>query len=225
MLSQLSFPNAGAGNELYAFLAGHYGVRLVFDAALTCSCIICAIIPGQRFFTILCLLAVSALFLLHLTNNGVPNAHPAWVLILFPFLALSDGNFSFLWKMYRVLICLLCLLAAVSLLLKAVAGIDGITYSAANWFLFNRPQEFLQQPEGEAVSPWLMYIGIGIGLFTGAGIFTRRYDRWILGMLILFCLVNLFVLGAGFVEQSLIFAAFLPWVPWAERLQISSSDD
>ena len=43
------------------------------------------------------------------------------------------------------------------------------------------------------------------------GFFTKKFDKWILLALISFHCANLFLLDISFVEQSLIFAPFLPW--------------
>lgn len=226
LLSQLPVAETDIQQSPFYFLLSNYPVRLGFDVLLTCSCIICAVIPEQKPVTWLCVIGIWVLFLVYLGNAvTVSLIRPASLLVIFPFLSWQHKTFSRFWKWYRYLICILYVCAGISLLIFETNGLAGQLVSPARWFVFGHSDAvgLLHSVNGDY--PGLYQTGIGVSLLAVVGLFTTRFDRWFVLILLVFYLLNLFSTGAGFVEQSLIFAPFLPWQAWAGRLQITSSDD
>jgi hypothetical protein len=99
----------------------------------------------------------------------------------------------------------------------------------ADWFVFHKQgfqydvYKYLITHPG--ISQWFYRLAAVIDLACIAGFFTKRFDQWLLAGLVAFHVGNLFLLHISFVEQSLIFAPFLPWQKWANHFQINNSDD
>lgn len=216
------------------FLLNHYWAGLIFDILLTCSCLICAIIPQQRLFTWLSVIGVWILYIAYCSSAGKHYAQIGYLLAPLPFLALKDHKFNLLWNLFRYWVCFLYVSAG---LYKIYYGGFGYSHNMshilmqdnAEWFVFNRlglqfsAIDYLVQHPG--ISQWLYRTSAIIDLSLLIGFFTRRFDKWLLTALLVFHLGNFFLLHIPFVEQSLIFAPFLPWQQWAKRLQINNSDD
>ncbi len=209
---------AGLVSERMGLLQ-HYPAALGFDILLTCSCIICFIIPQQRFFTWLTLAGMIILHILYAAALQRNPAQAAYLITLLPFLALTDENFTRLWSLFRYLVCLLYAAAGTWLIIYILMPNNGA--DAAGWFVFNR----FPLPVGGDTGMLVYRAGIFISLLMVTGVFSKRFDLWLLAAGLVFYLVNLLLLHIPFVEQTLIFAAFLPWRAWTERLQIPTSDD
>ena len=99
----------------------------------------------------------------------------------------------------------------------------------AEWFVFNtkglsyRGISYLVEHPG--ISQWFYRIATFFDLAMLIGFFTKRFDKWLLTALLFFHIGNFFLLHISFVEQSLIFAAFLPWQNWAGSIPLNKSDD
>jgi hypothetical protein len=99
----------------------------------------------------------------------------------------------------------------------------------AEWFVFNREgvanglYQYLVEHPG--ITQWFYRGATFFDLLLLVGFFTKRYDRWLLAGLFIFHLGNFLLLHISFVEQSLIFAAFLPWQKWGEQFQLNKTDD
>lgn len=216
------------------FLLQHHWAALGFDVLLTCSCIVCMVIPGQRLFTWITVSGVWILYVAYCSAAGKHYAQIGYLLAPIPFLALKAARFDMLWQLLRYWVCFLYVSAGIykiyyggfgygdnmsHILLQENAewfqfSRDGLRYDLVNW-LINHP----------ATAQWFYRAAVLVDLFMVIGFFTRRYDRWLLAGLLLFHLGNLLLMHISFVEQSLIFAPFLPWHEWAKRLQITNSDD
>lgn len=245
LLSQLQQPvsdlPAGAGtlNLLHIlhfpqYLLHHYRVALGFDILLTCSCIICVIIPQQRLFTWISIAGVWILYVAYCSIPGDHYAQVGYLLAPLPFLVLKDRKFDLLWNLFRYGVCLLYI--ATGLYKIYFAGAGDIQQAAhillkqnAGWLLFTEAAPQLQATSNllqvPGFLPGYFRVSVVIDLLPVLGFFTKKFDKWLLAALVLFQLVNLLLLNIPFVGQSLIFAAFLPWQQWAKRLQINNSDD
>ena len=216
------------------FLLHHYWAALGFDILLTCSCIVCMIIPEQRIFNWITVAGVWILYIAYCSSAGKHYAQIGYLLAPFPFLALKPQKFDILWNLFRYWVCFLYVSAGIYKICYGGFGYSSnmshiLLQENAEWFLFNPGGvryniiDWLIQHPG--ASQWFYRATVLVDLSLIAGFFTRRYDKWLLAALLAFHLGNLFLLHISFVEQSLIFAPFLPWHQWAKRLQITSSDD
>ncbi len=220
--------------HLPQYLLHHYPAALTFDILLTCSCIICVIIPQQRLFT---WISIAGVWILYMAYCSIPGDHYVqlgYLLAPLPFLALKDRTFSLFWNLFRCGVCLLYVSIGVYKIYYGLAGdIHQVTHillkENAGWLLFTETAAhlpatdcLLQAPE---FLPWYFRVSAVIDLLLVVGFFTKKFDKWLLASLLVFQLVNLLLLNTPVVGQSLIFAAFLPWQQWAKRLQINNSDD
>jgi len=245
LLSQLQQPASAlaAGSDTLSlahilhvpqYLLYHYRAALAFDILLTCSCIICVIIPQQRLFTWISIAGVWILYMAYCSIPGDQYVQVGYLLAPLPFLALKDRKFDLLWKLFRYGVCLLYVSIGVYKIYYAAAGdinqlVHILLKENAGWFLFTEAAPHLQSTncllQAPVFLPWYFRVSIVIDLLPVLGFFTKKFDKWLLTALLLFQLVNLLLLNTPFVGQSLIFAAFLPWHQWAKRLQINNSDD
>lgn len=245
LLSQLQqpAPDLQAGTDTFSllhilylpeYLLHHYRAALGFDILLTCSCIICVIIPQQRLFTFISIAGVWILFCAYCSVPGEHYVQTGYLLAPLPFLALKDRKFSLYWNLFRYGVCLLYVSVGVYKIYFAGAGhIDQLAHillkENAGWLLFTEATPHLQATDCllqvPEFLPWYFRASIVIDLLLVLGFFTKKFDKWLLAALVLFQLVNLLLLNTSIVGQSLIFAAFLPWQQWAKRLQINNSDD
>lgn len=216
------------------FLLQHHWAALVFDIVLTCSCIVCVVIPHQRLFTWISIAGVWILYIAYCSAAGKHYAQIGYLLAPIPFLALKDQKFDMLWNLFRYWVCFLYVSAG---LYKIYYG--GFCYSHnmsnilmqdnADWFVFNREGWLYSSIhyliENPGLSQWFYRLATFFDLLLVIGFFTKRFDKWLLAGLLIFHAGNYFLLHISFVEQSLIFAAFLPWCKWAAYFQINKSDD
>lgn len=208
------------------FLLKHYYAALTFDIILTTSCLICIIVPQQRLFTWLTVIGVWILYIAYCSAAGKHYAQIGYILAPIPFLVINPNRFDLSWNLLRYWVCFL----------YATAGLYKIYYGGfiydhnmsnilwrdnADWFVFNRSgfkydtYSYLIQHPGFA--QWFYRIATFFDLACIIGFFTKRFDRWLLLGLLTFHVGNFFLLHISFVEQSLIFAPFLPWHKWAAR--------
>jgi hypothetical protein len=245
LLSQLQQPvliAPGSDNSFWLlhilnipqFLLHHYWAALVFDIVLTCSCIICIIITQQRLFCWITVIAVWILFIAYSSAAGKPYAQIGYLLAPIPFIVLSNQKFDMLWNLFRYWVCFLYFTAGVY---KIYYGGFGYNHNMSNillqdnaeWFAFNREGLSYNMihylVENHGISQWFYRIATFFDLALVIGFFTKRFDKWLLTGLLFFHIGNFFLLHISFVEQSLIFAAFLPWQKWAGPNQTHKTDD
>jgi hypothetical protein len=216
------------------FLLKHYWAGLSFDILLTCSCITCIIVPQQRFFTWTTIAGVWILYIVYCSTAGKHYAQIGYLLTPIPFLVLSANKFDMLWELLRYWVCFLYLSAGIYKIYYGGFGYQAtmsniLFQDNADWFVFYKEgmqfdtcHYLIQHP---VIAQWLYRLATFTDLFCIIGFFTKRFDKWILAGLLGFHLANLFLLHISFVEQSLIFAPFLPWRRWADYFQLNKSDD
>jgi len=216
------------------FLLRNHAAALVFDIILTCSCLICIFVPQQKFFTWVTVIGVWLLYVCFCTAAGKHYAQVGYLLAPLPFLALRASRFDLLWNGFRYWVCFL----------YASAGFYKLYYGGflydqnmsqllwqgnADWFIFNKSgfqyDAIRYGIEHPVVSQWMFRLATLADLALLLGFFTKRFDGWLLGILVLFHSLNFFFLHISFVEQSLIFAAFLPWKRWATHFQNNLTDE
>lgn len=202
------------------FLLQHYWAALAFDIVLTVSCIICIVVPDQKLFTRVTIIGTWLLYVCYCTAAGKHYAQIGYLLAPIPFFALREDRFTLLWDCLRYWICFLYLSAGVYKVYYGGFGsghdMTGILQVMnAEWFVFNKDasqassiQYLINHP---SLSQWLFRIATCIDLLMIVGFFTKRFDRLLLAGLIAFHVANYFLLHISFIEQSLIFAPFLPW--------------
>lgn len=245
LLSQLQSPvliDPESDNTFWVFhilripqwLLQNYGVSLLFDIVLTISCIISIFVPDQRIFTWITVAGVWLLYICYCSAAGKHYAQIGYLLAPIPFLAIKPLKFDLLWEGLRYWVCFLYVSAGIY---KIYYG--GFAYQFnmshilqemnAEWFLFNnqgfqaKTISYLINHPG--ISQWLYRFAAMIDLSLFIGFFTKKFDKWLLLGLVLFHLGNFFLLHIGFIEQSLIFAPFLPWRRMATFLQSTNSND
>ncbi len=216
------------------FFLQHYWAALLFDIVITCSCIICIIIPQQRLFTCITVAAVWILYIAFCSAVGKHYAQIGYLLTPIPFIALSEKKFDLLWNLLRYWVCFLYVSAG---LYKIYYGGFGYGHNMSNilwrdnaeWFVFNKGGAgyglYHYLVENPGIAQWFYRIATFFDLALLVGFFTKRYDKWLLVGLLFFHLGNFLLLHISFVEQSLIFAPFLPWRRWANYFQIKKADD
>lgn len=245
LLSQLQEPPLiypGSDNSFWLlhilnipqFLLHTHWAALAFDLLLTCSCIVCIFVPEQKLFTWITVIAVWLLYIAYCSAAGKHYAQIGYLLAPVPFLVLDKIKFDLLWNLFRYWVCFLYASAG---LYKIYYG--GFSYdhnmnnilwqTNADWFVFNKQgwqlntyHYLFNNPQ---LSQWLYRLLVVIDLACLIGFLTKKFDKWLLAALLVFHIGNLLLLHISFVEQSLIFAAFLPWQRWAHHFQINKSDD
>jgi hypothetical protein len=216
------------------FVMQHYWPALIFDVVLTCSCIVCIIIPQQRLFTWITLVGVWILYIAFCSAAGKHYAQIGYLLAPIPFIVIQPQKFDLLWNLFRYWVCFLYFSAG---LYKIYYGGFGYPDNMSNillqdnaeWFVFNTKGAYYQGVsyliEHPVISQWFYRIATFFDLAMMIGFFSRRFDKWLLAGLLFFHIGNFFLLHISFVEQSLIFAAFLPWQKWAGSVQLNKTDD
>ncbi len=220
--------------RLPQWLLQHRGAALAFDIILTCSCIICIFVPGQRIFTRITVVGIWILYVCYCTAAGKHYAQIGYLLVPIPFLVLKTEKFSLLWDGIRYWICFLYTCAG---LYKLYYG--GFAYPLnmshilqqmnAEW-LFFKPTGFQADiiaylAEHPGLSQWFYRMAALMELSLLIGFFTRKFDRFLLYGLFVFHLGNFLLLHIPFVEQSLIFAAFFPWKKWTINFHTTNGND
>ncbi|MBL0056643.1 MAG: hypothetical protein IPP31_10750 [Chitinophagaceae bacterium] len=244
LLSQLQKPPLiypGSDNSFWLlhmtglpqFLLRHHMAALLFDIGLTCSCLICIFIPQQRFFSGLTVIGVWILYICFCSAAGKHYAQIGYLLAPLPFLVIKPGRFDLLWDLFRYWVCFLYVSAGLYKIWYGGFTFEGnmsqiLLQGNADWFIFNRSglqYDLIRYLIGhESIAQALFWLATLSELALVIGFFTRRFDRWLLAGLVAFHLVNLLLLHISFVEQSLIFAPFLPWHKWAGSFQTNHTD-
>ncbi|MEP7109039.1 MAG: hypothetical protein ABI760_13685 [Ferruginibacter sp.] len=245
LLSQLQAPvliYPGSDNSYWLlhivripqWLLQHFRVSLAFDIILTISCIVCIFATDQRFFTWITVAGVWLLYICYCSAAGKHYAQIGYLLAPIPFLALKQYKFDYLWEGVRYWVCFLYASAGIY---KLYYG--GFTYALnmshimqqmnADWFIFhsrgiqaNIISYLIDHP---GISQWLFRLACLVDLSVIIGFFTKKFDNWLLLALVTFHLGNFFLLHIPFIEQSLIFAPFLPWKTWAKYFHSTNSND
>jgi hypothetical protein len=215
-------------------LLQHYRVSLFFDILLTVSCIICILVPEQRVFTWITITGTWLLYVSYCSAAGKHYAQIGYLLTPIPFLVLDKNKFDLLWEAFRYWVCILYVSAG---LYKIYYG--GFFYPHnmshilqqmnTEWFLFDKKGlqadiiHYLIDHPG--ISQWFYRLATLVDLSLIIGFFTKKYDKWLFLALVTFHLGNFFLLHISFIEQSLIFAAFLPWKRWAIYLNSTNKND
>ena len=245
LLSQLQQPSLiypGSDNTSWVlhilnipqFLLDNYWAALAFDIVLTCSCIICIILPQQKLFTWITVIGVWILYVAYCSPAGKYYAQIGYLLAPVPFMALSNKKFDMLWDLLRYWVCFLYVSGGLYKIYYGGFGYDHnmsniLIQDNAEWFVFNREGGLYSIIDLLILSPdlaqWFYRIATLFDLALVIGFFTQRFDRWLLAGLLIFHIGNFFLLHISFVEQSLIFAPFLPWRRWALYFQINKTDD
>ena len=216
------------------FFLQHHWAALLFDVVLTTSCIICFVVPEQKFFTYLTVIGVWLFYFCYSSAAGKHYAQIGYLLVPVSFFAFSENKFELLWKACRYWICLLYFSGG---LYKIYYGGFGFNDNMSNilqqmnaeWFVFNYAtmqakliHYFIVHP---GIAQWLYRLTTFVDLSLLIGLFTRRFDKWLLAALLAFHVGNYFLLHISFVEQSLIFAPFLPWQKIVNYFQSNNIDD
>lgn len=245
LLSQLQQPSLiypGSDNSFWLlhilnipqFLLQHHWAALLFDIVLTCSCIICIIIPHQRLFIWITVAGTWILYIAFCSAAGKHYAQIGYLLTPIPFLILAPAKFDMLWNLVRYWICFLYASAG---LYKIYYGGFGYSDNMSHilwqdnteWFVFNTEgmayNMYHWLIENPGFTQWFYRFATFFDLALLVGFFTKRYDKWLLAGLLIFHIGNFLLLHISFVEQSLIFAAFLPWQKWAKQFQLNKADD
>ncbi|MBC7887839.1 MAG: hypothetical protein H7Z13_08105 [Ferruginibacter sp.] len=216
------------------WLLQHYGVSLAFDIILTVSCITCIFVPDQRFFTWITVAGVWLLYICYCSAAGKHYAQIGYLLAPIPFLALRNYKFDFLWDGLRYWVCFLYVGAGIfKLYYGGFASPDNMSHILeqmnADWFIFNskgmQADTIRYLIDHPGISQWLFRLACLADLSLLVGFFTKKFDKWLLFALVIFHLGNLLLLHISFIEQSLIFAPFLPWQRLAIYFHSTHSND
>ncbi|MDO9376795.1 MAG: hypothetical protein Q7T76_20375 [Ferruginibacter sp.] len=245
LLSQLQQPvliSPGSDNTFWLlhltgipqFLLTNKVAALSFDLVVTTSCLVCIFIPAQRAFTIITVAGVWLLYVCYSTAAGKHYVQIGYLLAPLPFFALNSKRFSLLWEGLRYWVCFLFVCAGLyKLYYGGFFDADNmrniLLLENAQWLAFEPGSlqrnliEFLI--ENKAAAQWLYRLAAVLQFSLLIGFFTRKYDDWLFCLLLLFHLANFILLHISFVDQSLIFAPFLPWKRWAQYFQLTTGND
>lgn len=224
--SDLSFW-AYHASGLHAWLMTNSWAALGFDLLLTTSCLIVVIVPQQRLFTWITVVGVWILYLAYCSVAGKHYAQIGYLIMPVAFLAVKPERFALTWDLIRYWICFLYVSAGVyKIYYGGFAASDNLSpilmQMNADWFYFhpNGSQAagiryLIDHPR---VAQAFYRLTVLVDLLPVLGFFTRKFDRWILIGLVGFHVANLLLNHISFVEQSLIFAPFLPWERWGEKI-------
>lgn len=209
-------------------LLHHPTIGTAFDVLITTSCLICILVPEQRWFTWITVIGIWIIYLCFCTVAGKHYAQIGFLLMPVAFLASSPARFSLTWDMVRYWICILYGTAGLyKIYYGGFAASDNLSpilmQMNADWFYLHPTGaqasvlRFLIDHPTLAQSFYRLTVVIDLLAFVG--LFTRKFDRWILVGLVAFHLANWGLNHISFVEQSLIFAPFLPWERWGKLIQ------
>lgn len=202
------------------FLLQHYWAALAFDIILTVACIICIVAPDQKLFTRIAIIGVWLLYICYCSAAGKHYAQIGYLLAPIPFFALGEKRFSLLWECLRYWVCFLYFSAGVY---KIYYGGFGSVYDMAGilqvmnaeWLVFNKDAAGASTIQNlinnHSLAQLFFRLVTCIDLLMLLGFFTKRFDGVLLAGLLIFHVGNYFLLHISFMEQSLIFAPFLPW--------------
>jgi hypothetical protein len=209
-------------------LIHHAWVGMAFDVLVTSSCLICILVPEQRLFTWITVLGSWIIYLAFCTVAGKHYAQIGFLLMPMAFLALQPARFSLTWDLVRYWICILYGTAGLyKIYYGGFAASDNLSpilmQMNADWFHFHPTgvqasvlRYLIDQPD---IAQLFYRLTVLVDLLAWVGLFTRKADRWILLGLLSFHLANWGLNHISFVEQSLIFAPFLPWERWGKFIQ------
>ena len=202
------------------YLLRNYWAGLVFDTLLLGSCFFCIVIPRQRLFTWITVIGIWLLYICYCSAAGKHYAQIGYLLAPVPFLALKENKFSLLWDCFRYWVCFLYLSSGIyKIYYGGFAYANNMSHILqqmnADWFIFKKEGvqadtiNYLISHPG--LAQWFYRLTTLIDLSLIIGFFNKRFDKWLLLGLLSFHAGNFFLLHISFVEQSLIFAPFLPW--------------
>ncbi|MBP6432689.1 MAG: hypothetical protein KA319_13065 [Ferruginibacter sp.] len=210
---------------IYQFFVQQKWAAVLFDVVLIASCMLVIIFPQKKYLPILPIAGVWLLYIFFCGTAGKQYAQIGFLITPVAFLAFATNKFNMLWNAVRYWVCFLYVVAGVS---KMLYGGFGFAENMSNILMQDNAQSFVFVQKGfwfkissyfienPSIAQWLYRLA---ALFEAAcivGFFTKKYDKWLLIGLVSFHVGNLFLLNISFVEQSLIFAPFLPWHKWAK---------
>lgn len=212
----------------HEWLIQHAWVGTTFDLLVTSSCLICILVPEQRVFTWITVAGIWTIYLAFCMVAGKHYAQIGFLLMPVAFLASSPARFSLTWDFVRYWICILYGTAGLyKIYYGGFAASDNLSpilmQMNADWFhlqpagIHRHVVRFLI--DHPALAQFFYRATVLVDLLTLVGLFTRKFDRWILVGLVSFHLANWALNHISFVEQSLIFAPFLPWERWGKFIQ------
>jgi hypothetical protein len=245
LLSQLQQPvfiYPGSDNSFWAlhitgipqFILRHHWAALLFDIAVTVSCLVCIAVPQQRFFTYITVIGTWLFYFCYSSAAGKQYAQVGFILAPVALLVQGQKRFELTWQAFRYWVCFLYVSAGVY---KIYYG--GFAYPLnmqqvlknmnAEWLLFNKDglqaKSIYWLINHPGAAQWFYRATTLVDLSLLIGFFTRRFDRWLLAALLLFHVGNFFLLHISFFEQSLIFAPFLPWQRMADYFHTTYSNE
>lgn len=210
---------------IYQFFVQHKWAAILFDVVLIASCMLVIIFPQKKYLPIIPIVGGWLMYIFFCGTAGKQYAQIGFLITPVAFLAFAPPKFNLLWNAVRYWVCFLYVFAGVS---KMLYGGFGFAENMSNivmqdnaqsfvflqkGFWFNIHSYFIEHP---GVAQWLYQLAAIVEAACLIGFFTKKYDKWLLMALIIFHVGNLFLLNISFVEQSLIFAPFLPWHRWAK---------
>jgi hypothetical protein len=222
----LKYP--GADNSFWAIMAsGIYSffiqqkwAAIFFDVLIVFSCGLTIIFPNKKIFAIVTALGLWLLYVFFCGTAGKQYAQIGYLIPPVAFVVLNPKKFDLSWNVVRYWVCFLYVCAGLS---KLYYGGFGFDQNMSNIVMQDNAQSFVFIKEGwrynlyhyfiehNSIAQWLYRAAAVIEFACIIGFFTKKYDVWLLVSLIFFHVGNYFLLNISFVEQSLIFAPFLPW--------------
>jgi hypothetical protein len=216
------------------FFLQHHWAALLFDMILTSSCIICFVVPTQKFFTYLTIIGVWLFYFIYSSAAGKHYAQIGYILMPVALLAFHEKKFELLWKACRYWICLLYFSGGIYKIYYGGFAFGNnmstiLQQMNAEWFIFNgttlQAKVIAYLIAHPGIAQWLYKLATVVDISLVIGVFTKRFDKWLLIGLLAFHVGNYFLLHISFVEQSLIFAPFLPWQKIHNYFQSNHLDD
>ncbi len=217
-----------------SFFIENKWAAILFDIVLFTSCILVIIFPQKKIFALFSVVGVWLLYIFYCSTAGKHYAQIGYLLTPIPFIVVNEKKFDLLWNSVRYWVCFLYVFAGVSKVWGGGFLFDtnmsniimqeqavGFVFSTAGW-KYNLYHYVIENP---SIAQYFYRAAAVFEFACIIGFFTKKYDKWILLALISFHCANLFLLDISFVEQSLIFAPFLPWKKWAVHFQHNKKND
>lgn len=216
------------------FFSANPWAALVFDIILTTSCLAFVFIPDQRILAWMTVIGCWILYICYCSASGHQFAQIGYLLIPIAFLVENEMKFQLMWKLIRYWVCFLYVCGGIYKIYYGGFAFDGnmaeiLRMMNAEWFIGGSSswtgRLVIYFTEHPGFAQLFYQVATVLDLIMIVGFFTYRYDRYLLIFLFIFHLANYLLLHISFVEQSLIFAPFLPWQAIAARIVNTNYND
>lgn len=201
------------------WLTQNHGAAMLFDSVLFALIMGCIFYSGIRILPLMLLVLLWTYFIVFNTFAGHHYYYVGFLFVIIPFLAREKKNHDLLFDAVRYLFCFLYTSSG---LYKLIRGVPFNPEQMQSILMNDNASEIYHNPESfhsDAILYFIQHPSLSQTIFICAmlielsfllGLFTKKYDLWLLLGLTVFHTGNYFMTGIPFLEQSVIFLLFLP---------------